>query len=197
MLSTDNYRKHTTQNPAQRFLINNFFKTFLHEASLLKPSSVLDAGCGEGFTLEKLKTQKIGKSLYGIDFSEAAIKIGKDLHPHINLEQGSIYEIPYKPNTFDLTICTEVLEHLEYPRDALKELARVTKKYSIISVPNEPFFMLANFLRGKNLTHFGNDIEHIQHWSRGGITKLVNKYFNVIKIKNPFPWTLVIAQKKS
>jgi ubiquinone/menaquinone biosynthesis C-methylase UbiE len=88
-----------------------------------------------------------------------------------------------------------VLEHLEYPEKALKELLRVTKSNCIISIPHEPWFMLANFLRGKNIPRWGNDIEHIQHWTKGGITKLVGKYFSITEIRNPFPWTLLVVKK--
>jgi ubiquinone/menaquinone biosynthesis C-methylase UbiE len=195
MQATDNFRKHTAKNPLQRFFIDNFFRTLIAEARLLDPETVLDAGCGEGFTLSKFRNEKIGKELTGIDFLDRAIKIGKELHPDLNLKTGSIYEMPFKDKSFDLVLCTEVLEHLEYPEKALAELERVTKKNCLISVPNEPLFMAANFLRGKNLSRFGNDIEHIQHWSKRGIAKLIGKYFEVIEVRNPFPWTLVAASK--
>jgi ubiquinone/menaquinone biosynthesis C-methylase UbiE len=195
METTDNLRKHTAKNPLQIFLINRFFDTLLFEIKKIKPQSVLDVGCGEGFTLERLRQNEIGNKLVGIDFLERAINIGKKLHPELSLSSGSIYDIPFKDNSFDLVICTEVLEHLEHPEKALKELQRVTKGTCIISVPHEPWFILANLLRGKNISRWGNDIEHIQHWSRGGINKLAGKYFSVTEIRNPFPWSMVIAKK--
>jgi ubiquinone/menaquinone biosynthesis C-methylase UbiE len=113
------------------------------------------------------------------------------------LKVGSIYDIPFKDRSFDLVICNEVLEHVDDPGKALSELERVTKKYCLISVPHEPWFMMANFLRGKNWSRWGNDIEHIQHWSRRGIRTLVGRYFDVLVVKNPFPWTLLVARKRS
>lgn len=196
MISTDNYKKHTTQNPIQKFFINNFLKKILNEAAKLKPKSILDVGCGEGFILENLRKNKIGQELVGIDASVHAIQIGKELHPGLTLTSGSIYHLPFKADSFDLLICSEVLEHLKYPEKALLELLRVTKNNCIISVPHEPWFMLANFLRGKNISRWGNDIEHIQHWSKHSIITLVTKYFDVISEKNPFPWTLLLAKKR-
>ncbi len=196
MQATDNFRKHTAKNSVQRFLIERFFEALVDEAEKLAPKTVLDVGCGEGFTLMRLREKKIGEALTGIDFLERAIKIGKELHPELKLRTGSIYEIPFKDKSFDLVICNEVLEHIDDPEKGLAELARVTKEYCLISVPHEPWFMLANFLRGKNWSRWGNDIEHIQHWSRSGIKKLVGKYFDVEIVKSPFPWTLLIARKK-
>lgn len=195
MNQTDNYKKHTSKNPIQKFLIGNFLDTLVVEAGKLKPKSILDVGCGEGFTLQRLKKSNIGERLAGIDFSDKAIEIGSNLHPELQLKKGSIYEIPYPNDIFDLVICTEVLEHLDNPGWALAELRRVTKKYCLISVPHEPWFMLGNFLRGKNLSRLGNDREHIQHWSRNGIKKLINNFLDVVDVKSPFPWTLVFAKK--
>lgn len=167
----------------------------MNQAAKLQPQSILDVGCGEGFILEKLREKKIGKKLTGIDFSKRAIEIGKKLHPCLSLKHGDIYNIPFEADSFDLVICCEVLEHLEHPENALRELKRVTKTNCIISVPHEPWFMLANFLRAKNISRWGNDIEHIQHWSKRGINTLLQKYFYIITLKNPFPWTLLVAKK--
>lgn len=193
---TDNYKKHTASNPIQRFLIDRFFNTLLREVKTLQPVSILDVGCGEGFTLDKFYNNNLGKELVGIDFLDKAIEIGKKAHPHLKLQPGTIYHIPFKPSSFDLVVCTEVLEHLEFPEKALDQLEKVTKKYCIISVPHEPWFMLANFLRGKNLSRWGNDIEHINHWSRKGIAGLIRTKFDILEIRQPFPWTLIVAEKR-
>ncbi len=195
-METSNYRKHTSKNPLQKFLIGNFYKELISSIKKLTIESALDVGCGEGFTLNKLSENKIGKRLEGIDFQKTAIDAGKRVHPNLNLKVGNIYHLPYKDNSFDLIICTEVLEHLEDPKKALSEIQRVSSRYVILSVPNEPFFMIANFLRGKNLRRWGNDIEHIHHWSSKGFQKFVeNQSVKVIQKKLPFPWTLLLMEK--
>ena len=111
-------------------------------------------------------------------------------------QKGDIYKLPYKSNSFDLVVCTEVLEHLENPKKALRELIRVSGKYILLSVPNEPFFRLSNFLRGKNLPRWGNDIEHVQNWTSSGFAKFVNiKGVKIIDKKHPFPWTIILLKK--
>lgn len=196
MKTTDNFKKHTNKNPLQKLLIDNFFSNLLTVVKDLKTNSILDVGCGEGFTLSRLKEKGIGKKLKGLEYSKEAIELGRKTHPDIEIIQGSIYKLPYKNNSFDLVLCTEVLEHLDDPKKALKELARTSRKYLLLSVPNEPYFMLANFLRGKNLSRWGNDIEHIQHWTSREFERLVkNEKLKIISKRYPFPWTMFLLGK--
>lgn len=191
-----NFLKHTSKNPIQKFLIKNFYSSLISLAKTLKAESILDAGCGEGFTMDKLIQNQMGKRVEGVEYSKEAIALGKKLFPHLTIRQGSVYNLPYKDNSFDLIICTEVLEHLEEPAKAIKEMLRVSKKYLIISVPNEPFFMLSNFLRGKNLLRLGNDVGHINHWNPLSLKRyLTQNKVKVKKIKLPFPWIIILGEK--
>ncbi len=196
MAETTNYRKHANTNPIQKLLINNFYKTFFDMVKPLRAKRILDVGCGEGFTLKKLEEKKIGKKNEGIDYSNDAIKIGKKIYPELNLKKGDVYKLDYKDNSFDLSICTEVLEHLEDPDKAVSEIRRVTSKYIVFSVPNEPFFIMANFMRGKYLKNFGNHPEHINHWTAWGFENFLKKQgLVVVKSKHPFAWSLVLTKK--
>jgi ubiquinone/menaquinone biosynthesis C-methylase UbiE len=156
---------------------------------------VLDAGCGEGFILAEFKKHNLGEHLEGIDFSRDALDKGKKIFPYLSLRYGDVYSLPYDDNSFDLVICTEVMEHLEEPEGVVAEIKRVSKKYCLFSVPNEPFFMISNFLRGKNLSRWGNDIEHLQHWSSRAFKNFIKIKLNVLTVKRPFPWTIVLSQK--
>ncbi len=197
MQKTDNFKKHTSKNPIQRLLLWNFFRNLINLIASKSVDSILDVGCGEGFTLNRLKGKGIGKRLEGIEHSIDAIELGKKIYPDIKITQGSIYDLPYQDNSFDLVLCTEVLEHLEDPKKGLEELIRVSKKYLVISVPNEPFFMFAQFVRGKNWSRFGNDIEHIQHWTMFGFPKFIkqNSSAKILAKRFPFAWTMLLLEK--
>lgn len=194
--TTTNFIKHSSNNPLQKFLINNFYSSLISLAKPLNPISILDAGCGEGFSLNKLIINNVGEKLEGIENSKEAIALGKKLFPKAKIKLGNICNLPYKTDSFDLVLSTEVLEHLETPQKALLEIIRVSKKYVILSVPNEPFFRLANFLRGKYVAELGNSPGHINHWTIFSFQKFIKK--NGIKIKRillPFPWTMVLGEK--
>lgn len=191
-----NFIKHTSKNPLQRFLINNFYTTLVSLVKSLSPKTILDAGCGEGFTMNRLTKEKIGEKIEGVEYSKDALTLGRKLFPNLTFKEGSTYDLLYKDNSFDLVICTEVLEHLNEPIKALKEVFRVSKKNILVSVPNEPFFMLGNFLRGKNLSRLGNDPGHINHWTIISFQKFLKNNGLKIKIlKFPFPWILILGEK--
>ncbi len=189
-MKTDNFEKHTSKNPLKKIFIGNFFKTVLNQLKNLNLENILDVGCGEGFTLNKLKENNVGKKYLGIDYSKTAIEIGKKLYSDLDLKTGNIYKLGFKDNSFDLVICSEVLEHLENPKKGLKELIRVSKKYILLSVPNEPFFEIFNF------TQWGKDIGHINHWTSFGFRKFVeSEKVKIIYFKTPFPWAVVLLEK--
>lgn len=196
MTETTNYQKYKTKNPVGRVFLNNFLKTVVKTTKPLIINSVLDVGCGEGFTLDRLQKERIGKSYEGLEYSEEAIGLGKELYPKLHIRQGDIYQLPYENNSFDLVICTEVLEHLENPRKALKELVRVSNRFVLLSVPNEPFFTMQRIARFQNILHFGAHPEHIQHWTAPAFLKFVKmRGVKRIALKFPIPWTMVLLKK--
>jgi len=195
MKTTTNYEKHNVKSPISRFFLKNFYTVMIREVKKINPSTILDVGCGEGFTLTRLQEEKIGKTLSGVDNFDKAIELGKKVNPSLKIKKGDIYNLPYKDNSFDLVLCMEVLEHLEKPDKALDELKRVSKKYVLLSVPNEPLFTLQRIFRGLNIKHLGNHPEHIQHWSDKAFKKFVSPVLEIVTIETPLPWTLVVAKK--
>jgi len=191
-----NFEKHTTKNPVGKLFLNNFLNSVVKTTRPLNIETVLDVGCGEGFTLARLKKEKIGESFEGIEYDESAIALGKRLYPSLTIKQGDIYKLPYKSNSFDLVVCTEVLEHLENPKKAYRELIRASKKYILLSVPNEPFFTWQRIARFQNILHLGAHPEHIQHWTASSFTKFVHvRGLKLITRKFPIPWTMVVVKK--
>lgn len=195
-MQTTNYEKHTSRNPIQKLLLANFYREAFKMLRKIKPNSLLDVGAGEGFTLYKLQTEGIGNHLEGIEYMDEAIELGKKLYPQVKITKGDIYKLPYKNNSFDVVISTEVLEHLDKPAQALDELKRVSKSNLLLSVPNEPWFTIQRFLRGKNLLKLGAHSEHIHWWTKNAFIKFLEENkLKILEVKTPFAWTLVLAKK--
>ena len=106
----------------------------------------------------------------------------------------NIYDLEPGPDSADLIVCCEVFEHLEHPEEGLRALQRVATNYVIISVPREPIWCILNMVRGKYLAHFGNTPGHVQHWSRRSLVRLVDIYFDVVDVRNPLPWTMLLCR---
>jgi 2-polyprenyl-3-methyl-5-hydroxy-6-metoxy-1,4-benzoquinol methylase len=194
MRNTRNYRKYNSKSFLQQVLLWRFQATIISMLNEFNIRSVIDVGCGEGFILKHLSQHGVGSSYEGIDISKTAINIAKEIFPRATFRIGSANNISGVRSSYDLVVCTEVLEHLLDPEGALLQIKKVSKKYVLISVPNEPFFMLANFIRGKNIARMGNDPEHINHWTSFGIERLVKKNgFEIVDIRHPFPWTVILA----
>ncbi len=103
-------------------------------------SKILELGCGQSKGLRYLVSHNYIKqeNIYGIDQSNVAIEFLKKKLPKANLEQGNIYSLKFNDDTFDYVLMMEVIEHLEDPLKALKEVKRVLKPNGelIISFPN-------------------------------------------------------------
>lgn len=192
---SSNFKKHTSQNPLQRLLIDNFHRTAANLYNRTHPQVVLDAGCGEGFGIQHVMQHGNAK-IVGLDNNIEALDLAQRNHQHHNFTSGSLHDLPFPTMSFDLVVCMEVLEHLEDPAKGLTELLRVSRQWLLLSVPHEPFFRGANFLRGKNMTTWGNDPGHVNHWSARGFAHFVRRHTYIIEQKQSFPWTLILCEKK-
>ena len=119
-------------------------------------------------------------------------------NPGLKITAESVYELKRKDASLDMVFLLEVLEHLDYPEVALKEISRVVKPggYLILGVPREPLWRALNMARLKYLHDFGNTTGHLNHWSKKSLIKHVSENFHdVVEVRSPLPWTLVLARK--
>ncbi|WP_087974498.1 class I SAM-dependent methyltransferase [Oceanobacillus rekensis] len=105
-------------------------------SNYLKPgSTVLDIGCGDGYGSFKLYRE--GYHVTGVDLSKEMIQLAKSRlkkGENISFQQGNVNEIPFEDNYFDAIMAINVLEWVEDPLHALKELKRVVKPNGLIYV---------------------------------------------------------------
>jgi len=98
--------------------------------SFPKTISILEMGCSCGINLRILK--ELGfKNLTGIDISQAACQDAKKNHPDLNIVHGSILEMPFDDNQFDVVFTMGVLIHQKPTVSlpiAMKEAVRCSKK---------------------------------------------------------------------
>lgn len=95
---------------------------------LRQGSSILDAGCGDGYGSYKL--HQSGYQVTGVDISGEMIRRARQRTEQtaISFRQGDITRLPISKNSQDAVMAINVIEWTEAPVKALKELGRMLKK---------------------------------------------------------------------
>jgi SAM-dependent methyltransferase len=109
--------------------------TFKEYFGLVSSSSVLDIGCGKGFMMHDLDQIIPGITVKGIDISEYAIaNTIEDMKPHVKV--GNAVKLDFPDKSFDVVISINTVHNLERDdcAEALREIERVSKGKSYITV---------------------------------------------------------------
>jgi Methyltransferase domain len=93
-----------------------------------------------------------------------------------------------------LIVCCEVLEHLEDPEAALETIARLARPWAIVSVPREPMWRALNLARLSYVSRLGNTPGHLQHWSRRGFVRFLERRLELVELHSPLPWTIALCR---
>ena len=110
-------------------------KRFRDYYRLAEDASVLDVGCAKGFMLHDFKELMPNLTIAGIDISEYAIEHAIEIVKPF-LRVGNAKELLYEDNSFDLVISINTIHNLplEECKQALREIQRVTRKHTFITM---------------------------------------------------------------
>jgi 2-polyprenyl-3-methyl-5-hydroxy-6-metoxy-1,4-benzoquinol methylase len=190
------YDKYGSRNPIERMMVAGFIARITEAVRLTGARTVLEAGCGEGYVSGGLASEPDRARFFAFDLDAKVVAAAKADYPQVGFFISSVYDMPFSDGSVDLLIACEVLEHLEEPEKALKEMARVTRGYALVSVPREPLWRILNMMRLKYIGRLGNTPGHVRHWSKGGILKLLSGWFDIVAVSSPLPWTVCLCRKK-
>lgn len=126
---------------------------------------ILEIGCGAGLLCLELGQR--AKTVVGIDISHFVLDFANHVKDYIHyknvfFQQGDAENLAFQDESFDLVICSEVLEHLLSPQKALDEMRRVTKKDGSI-ILTTPCAVSLSALCMKVLRIFNKHIESEKH----------------------------------
>jgi glycosyltransferase involved in cell wall biosynthesis len=132
---------------------------------------VLDAGCGSSLIIQSLN------NAVGMDMSMGKVRF---LRRHgIPLLRGSAFTLPFKDNSFDCVISSQVIEHISFDESLFAEMRRVLQPGGtlIIGTPDyatigwriiEPIYGI--------LMPGGYRDEHITHYTRSSLTDILARH---------------------
>ncbi|NQU82925.1 MAG: class I SAM-dependent methyltransferase [Parcubacteria group bacterium] len=190
------HSKYSQANFLTQKLIDGFYNKVSKLVSNLEANKVLEVGCGHGFSTAYLKHFFSGKHFEASELLQSSVNKAQKMHPEIKIYQESIYDLKRKESCFDLILALEVLEHLEDPKLALRQMHRVSSRYCLVSVPREPLWRIFNMCRLKYVRSAGNTPGHLNHWSKKDFIRFADDYFSIEEIALPLPWMIFLMKKR-
>lgn len=161
-----------------KFLAN--LKYELNFINTLKPSKILEIGCGPGFLLSAIdKKHRVS----GLEISKLAAEHAKQFAPICNvpLEEARLEE-----NSFDAVISHHVIEHVENPESFLSEIKKILKPEGLLILATPDFKSVCAKLFKKNYRMLF-DKTHINLFSFTSLKKMLTDYgFDITEVDFPY-----------
>lgn len=108
--------------------------------TLTLQTRLLELGCGSGRMPAHLAREGLipPENISGLDQSKVAVERASRSLPGAHFQVGDIYDLNYPADYFDIVMLMEVIEHLEHPQHALKQIWSVMLPggHLYISFPN-------------------------------------------------------------
>ena len=196
IVTGNTFDKYGSGNPVVRRLMAGFEGALEELVDRADPESLLDVGCGEGALVARLARRLPSRRVVGVDLQEDSIQAGWSEHAAPNLSYQTLDggELPFAPGEFDMVSAIEVLEHVPDPQRTLREMSRCTRRHLLVSVPREPLWRALNVARGAYWSELGNTPGHLHHWSRRSFIELLRSHGEIVEVRSPFPWTMLLVR---
>jgi 2-polyprenyl-3-methyl-5-hydroxy-6-metoxy-1,4-benzoquinol methylase len=193
------YDKYGTSNPVARRLMAGFMGQLDELVDRTGATEAHEVGCGEGELAIRLARRGIRMS--GTDafpqVLEEARRRAATAGAEIDFEATPVEQLDPARHAAELIVCCEVLEHLDDPDRALDVLAGLARPWLIASVPREPLWRALNLARLSYVGDLGNTPGHLNHWSKRDFVRFLTRRFEVVELRSPTPWTMVLCRVQS
>jgi len=155
--------------------INNLFP---------KKGKILDVGCATGAFLEIAK--KDGWEVSGVEPSKWAADIAKNKYK-LPVTIGTIDDLRAKPESFDVIVCFDVIEHVNSPRSLILKMYELLKKDGLLCIVTPDKDSLIAKILGEKWWHVRPD--HIFYFTERTISLLLMTTNFRIILKSRYGWS--------
>ena len=132
--------------------------------------SIIDIGCGDGYLLYLAHKQAPKAKLVGLEYEQSGLKLAeeklKEKDVPVTLKLGSVFDMPYPSNSFDVVLFADAIEHLDNYELAIKEIHRILK-------PGGSLLLSTPLSR----PHKKWDPRHVHEFAGKELITLCSKYF--------------------
>jgi len=171
-------------------------KAIYRAAAVKSGERLLELGCESGKLLLECPE---GVHITGADISTRALADAQALFKSINrkaewLHLDVLQPLPFSAGSFDVIICSEMLEHVSHPEQALDHIAAICTSSTrvVVTVPIEPPKVLIKSVLSKvGLLRIlfpriekGQSEWHLQSFSKSMLLRLVQKKFSILTFRN-------------
>ena len=141
----------------------------VREAAIPRGGRLLDVGCGDG-ALSGVLNSALGMQVTGVDTSEKGLALAREMFARRGLagefKLVNGYETGFKDGSFDVVVCSDVVEHVDDPGAMLREIHRVLVPGGRLVITTPIRFSEAPL-----------DPMHVQEWFVGDFTALCRSVF--------------------
>ena len=155
-----------------------------------QPARLLDAGCGTGGLILRLRARFPRWSWSGIDFSTLACELGRQ-RTGADILEASITALPFGDAEFDGIVSADVICQVDEPAVAARELFRVLKPGGVVVI-NLPAYMWM-------WSYHDDNCQTKHRYTRKELRALLaNAGFRDVRVThwNALPFPVIFAKRK-
>lgn len=160
---------------AREKIISNYIKKLILTENLNQQDiKILNVGCGTGRSSEYLA--KFG-NVVSIEYDKFCCEFASE-KTGLEIINGSITELPFANNAFDLVCAFDVIEHVEDDQLAVTELKRVARENGVVFITVPAFMSLWSHHDVINHHFRRYKLEQVEKLFADNGKKIFSSYFN-------------------
>ncbi len=142
----------------------------------------LDVGCAAGFFLDE--AHKRGWKVHGMDVSGFAVQYVRERFGH-DVRHGSLLDLDYMPEAFDLLSMWDVIEHVPDPHAYVQRAAQLLRQGGIFALATPDVESLPARLAGRRWVGYKLSEEHVYYFSVRTLRRMLDEAgFEVIDVRH-------------